>query len=362
VPTEGEPTTLVTTVEPIHGDQRVTARLVCVAGPDLGRVFVVDGPEITIGRGEVDVFLRGPDVSRLHARLVTEAATTHVHDAGSANGTFVNGERITGPTELAFGDRIQIAKTVLVFTHHDEVVSRMQQLQRVDAMTAVASGVAADFRNMLQVLVLGIDEIAEHDGPVTEKRATIEGMRRAAAAAVGFANRLARLAEHDLLDDELIELRPLVLDTIETFRPLLGEAIVVRTELASGLEVRGSRDELRRMLMSLYANARDAMPVSGELVISAQPVDRERGLVLATRGEFVQLRVVDSGGGMSEAARERCFEPLYTTKRKTHKAVGLGLTAVHAIVTRHRGSLALASTERGTTIDIWLPRASAVPG
>src|SRR5512143_906271 len=83
-----------------------TLRLVCVAGPDLGRTFRIAAPPLTIGRGMVDLALRATDVSRHHARIVMQASAYALEDLGSANGTFVNGTKIDGARPLTPGDRI----------------------------------------------------------------------------------------------------------------------------------------------------------------------------------------------------------------------------------------------------------------
>src|SRR5262245_51172214 len=151
----------VTDVVPIVVDgetskQAVRARMVCVAGADLGRAFAVGKKPVVIGRGLVDLQLHASDVSRQHARMVMRDNAFMLEDLGSQNGTFVNGIRVIEPTSLRVGDRVQIGSTILVFAYHDELEQRMQQLQRLEALGSLAGGLAHDFNNVLTSVICGL--------------------------------------------------------------------------------------------------------------------------------------------------------------------------------------------------------------
>src|SRR5439155_5028156 len=103
---------------------------------------------------------------------------------------------------------------------------------------------------------------------------------------------------------------------------------------------------LRRAVLNLLQNALDAMPNGGTL-----------SLVCQSTATQVQLRVQDTGIGISAERLGRIFEPLYTTKPG---GTGLGLYIVQEIVVAHGGQIAVQSVEhQGTTFIITLPRASA---
>ena len=75
----------------------------------------VDVSDVTVmGRSEeADVVLADPYASDFHMRLVAQESGIMLHDLGSTNGTYVNGRRVTAPTELRRGDTIQLGKTVM---------------------------------------------------------------------------------------------------------------------------------------------------------------------------------------------------------------------------------------------------------
>jgi pSer/pThr/pTyr-binding forkhead associated (FHA) protein len=121
------------------------ATLVIHEGAGAGSEHPVDG-ELTLGReqGSADLVIDDPGISRQHARFLAEGGAVRVEDLGSSNGTFVNGERISGEVELAAGDEVQVGGTVL-------------GVEGADAPTAL--------------MPPGADATAEHPGPVPRRRA-----------------------------------------------------------------------------------------------------------------------------------------------------------------------------------------------
>lgn len=93
----------------------VTPRIVVVRGNDRGATLVLDGPEVSIGRGkDSTLVLRDLSVSRRHVLLRMSGTTVYLRDEGSGNGTLVNGVRLEGEVELTDGAQIAIGDTILV--------------------------------------------------------------------------------------------------------------------------------------------------------------------------------------------------------------------------------------------------------
>ena len=174
---------------------RAEFRLVCVSGQDLGREFRIERYPAVIGRGAVEVSLEASDVSRTHARISRNGEVLWVEDLSSSNGTFIDGDAIAGRTMLRPGDRVQLGTTILILARHDDLNERMQRLQRLEAMMAALSGMAHDFRNALQVVSFGLDELLTVDE--AERRSAVEEMKRATEAANSLASRLIRLGRNE---------------------------------------------------------------------------------------------------------------------------------------------------------------------
>jgi signal transduction histidine kinase len=121
--------------------------------------------------------------------------------------------------------------------------------------------------------------------------------------------------------------------------------VLLRTEIEPGLpSIKGSRDKLKQVLLNLIANALDAMPEGGELVMCAA---RDDGTI--------RLAVKDTGVGIPRENLNRIFDAFFTTKGKV-SGVGLGLSVSYGIVSQHRGSIEVQSTPgKGSTFTVVLP-------
>jgi CheY-like chemotaxis protein len=151
-------------------------------------------------------------------------------------------------------------------------------------------------------------------------------------------------------------------DTVTGIRDVLSGSLHVNIVLAIDVAptiwpVRVDKSEIELALVNLVLNARDAMPEGGRLSISAENVnlaatDAREGLT----GEFVALRVADTGCGIPDDIVAKVFEPFFTTKA-AEKGTGLGLSQVYGFARRSGGTVAIASAVgRGTTVSLYLPR------
>jgi len=120
--------------------------------------------------------------------------------------------------------------------------------------------------------------------------------------------------------------------------------------------------EFELALLNLAFNARDAMPSGGTLTITAKPIvlrgkANEEGL----RGDFVAVRIADSGEGIAPEVLPRVFEPFFTTK-EFGKGTGLGLSQVYGFARQSGGAATITSAlRRGTAITLFLPRSFEAP-
>ncbi|MDZ7826639.1 MAG: ATP-binding protein [Gammaproteobacteria bacterium] len=120
---------------------------------------------------------------------------------------------------------------------------------------------------------------------------------------------------------------------------------------------------LESSLVHLVLNARDAMPDGGRLIIGAtsrtlsEPLV-DRGETLAP-GDYLAIRVADTGAGMDASTLARAFEPFFTT-REVGDGSGLGLSMVYGFARQSRGHVRLRSTPgAGTEVELFLPRAES---
>jgi CheY-like chemotaxis protein len=124
-----------------------------------------------------------------------------------------------------------------------------------------------------------------------------------------------------------------------------GIQIELTTQLGNIPRILGNPHELREVLTNIFFNAVDAMPQGGKLIITTQPQTED----------WVEVRIEDTGIGMTEEVKRRVFDPFFTTKGVTNS--GLGLSVSYGIIKRHGGEILIESKPgRGTTFIIHLPK------
>jgi two-component system NtrC family sensor kinase len=165
-------------------------------------------------------------------------------------------------------------------------------------------------------------------------------------------------------------LTPAVIDLCQRLpelKEMIGRSLRgdIETEVmvpAKACAVKVDPSELELALLNLAVNARDAMPNGGTLSITARPVTlkgkaTEEGL----RGEFVAIRVADTGTGIAPDILPHVFEPFYTTK-EIGKGTGLGLSQVYGFAKQSGGTVTISSrVGNGTVITLFLPRTHELP-
>jgi len=148
---------------------------------------------------------------------------------------------------------------------------------------------------------------------------------------------------------------------VETFPKLVAFESHCATDL---WDVIGDATQLHQVLLNLCVNARDAMPKGGKLSIRVENVELDelyaRENMDASPGQYVIIKVTDTGAGMPKEIQDRIFEPFFTTKGPS-KGTGLGLSTCLAIVKSHGGFITCYSEPgRGSAFKVYLPVGTAI--
>jgi two-component system, cell cycle sensor histidine kinase and response regulator CckA len=239
---------------------------------------------------------------------------------------------------------------------------QFRQAQKMEAVGRLAGGVAHDFNNLLMV-ISGYTEVMlgqlEFDHPLHQKAQAIQ---QAADRATTLTRQLLAFSRKQMLELKIVDVNAVVQDIERLLQPLIGKNIEFITRLAESAGcTRADAGQLEQVLMNLVVNAKDAMPSGGQITIQTRHItldDAHRGeenFILP--GHYVLLSVSDNGVGMDRETQSRMFEPFFTTKEKG-KGTGLGLSTVYGII-KQSGGYVMAHSEvgRGTTFNIYLPRA-----
>jgi two-component system, cell cycle sensor histidine kinase and response regulator CckA len=224
---------------------------------------------------------------------------------------------------------------------------QFRQAQRLESIGRVTGAVAHDFNNLLTVITgyasMGIGGLTPLD-PMYEVLTQIDA---AAKRAADLATRLLGFSR-----PQPAHLVDLVLnERVRNFETMLAHVLGKTVRLCLLLDCRAAvihadTVQIEQILMNLAVNARDAMPRGGKLTIETCSIPA---------AHQVQLRVSDTGMGMTPAVMARIFEPFFTTKDEG-KGTGLGLATVYGIVKQTRGSIEVASeVGQGTTFTLVFP-------
>ncbi|MCG8614801.1 MAG: ATP-binding protein, partial [Desulfobacterales bacterium] len=157
-----------------------------------------------------------------------------------------------------------------------------------------------------------------------------------------------------------VEIKFIVKEALKLLTASLPATIQIRETVKSDGKIMGDPTQIHQVLMNLCTNGAHAMEEQGgTLRVALEDIRIERNfaekIINMTPGDYLHLKVSDTGGGIPACDLERIFEPFYTTKPEG-KGTGLGLSLVHGIVKNHKGHITVDSRPgEGTCFDIYWP-------
>lgn len=234
------------------------------------------------------------------------------------------------------------------------------QRQRVMAVDRLASGVAHEFNNVLQIIRGYATFARDSVGADSDVHEDLEEILYATDRAAALTKRLLEFSRAEDQEGELVDICEVLGSLHSLLTPVIDQSIDLH--IAPGnesLTVTGVDGSLRQVLLNLCLNARDAMEGEGRLWVRAERFDSpsrrdDIGWGLAA-GSYCRIWISDTGSGIPADRAERVFDPFFSTK-EIGKGTGLGLAVVRGTVQRLRGSVTLHSVvDRGTSFVIYLP-------
>ena len=245
----------------------------------------------------------------------------------------------------------------------EQAEEQLRQSQKMEAIGQLTGGIAHDFNNML-ASIYGSIQLMQRKvsaGKFEGLESLLERAATSSQRAAALTQRLLAFARRQPLNIQRVEIAPLVESLEDMMMRTLGPKMTLNFVFGADLwPARIDAGQLETALLNLVINARDAMPEGGQLTIEAQNfrIDSVKAASLfeVGVGDYVALRVTDTGAGMPANVSVRAFEPFFTTK-PIGQGTGLGLSMVYGFVKQAGGHVGIKSEiGKGTTISLFLPR------
>jgi PAS domain S-box-containing protein len=248
----------------------------------------------------------------------------------------------------------------------ERVEATLRQMQRLEAVGQLTSGVAHDFNNLLTVILGNITFVEKAlarqgvNGQIAER---ISHMRTAAERGAKLTAQMLAFSRRQKLEPKPVDLN----DTVAGMRDLLQSTMGGSVRLESVLKpdlwpALVDPTQIELIILNLAINARDAMEVGGGLTVETANVTLKAPPSRPEEpqpGDYVMLTVSDTGPGMTDEVLAKAFEPFFTTKA-VGKGSGLGLAQVYGFAKQSGGGVRIDTRlGEGTTVKVYLPRAAS---
>jgi two-component system CheB/CheR fusion protein len=239
-------------------------------------------------------------------------------------------------------------------TERRRLEERLRETQNLEAIGRLAGGIAHTFNNLFQVM-FGNLHLAERRTDDDGARSSLAKVMQAAERGALVTRQLLAFAREQTLNPEWVEPSDRLGEAVSFITESLAGDVLVKTDIPSRLwPLQIDLSELQLALVNLALNARDAMPTGGTLEITAVN-ETVSDLHLGLDGEYLVIKVADTGEGIPPEILSRVFDPFFSTKDPAVNR-GLGLSQVHGFAYQSGGAVAVRSEPgEGTTVTLYLP-------
>jgi len=267
---------------------------------------------------------------------------------------------LSSPITDARGKVTAAIEIVEDITERVEIEKKRQQLQKLEAIGTLAGGIAHDFNNILAA-INGYTELALDD--VEKNSAIEEDLKEIYAAgnrAKKLVNQILLFARESEQEKKPIRIDKIINEVLKFIRSSIPTTIEIIQQINSKSLIMGDPTQAHQIMMNLCTNAAQAMEnKGGSLTVTLDDIFLDQALAHSnsglTPGNYMKLKVSDTGSGISKDIINKIFEPYFTTK-SPGGGTGIGLAVVHGIVENYGGKIFVHSEEgKGTSFLIYLP-------
>jgi signal transduction histidine kinase len=236
----------------------------------------------------------------------------------------------------------------------------LRQVEKMDALGQLASGIAHDFKNILFAINGYATLIQKKTVDSTLQKYSVKILEASEMVSKLIGNMLSftRNESHEML---CLDIHTVINNTIHLLEHSISKQISLSCQLdAESHEVNGNSAMLQNVFLNMGINAKDAIESEGKISFKTQNrVFNENDVPVVINkvspGEYIVVSIEDTGKGINETIIHKIFEPFFTTKEKG-KGTGMGLATSYTTIKEHHGLIDVKSRiGQGTTFEIYLP-------
>jgi two-component system cell cycle sensor histidine kinase/response regulator CckA len=230
---------------------------------------------------------------------------------------------------------------------------QLREAKQLEGVGQLAAGIAHDMNNILTAMMAGVHLVIQNSELTPRARGRLVQVRDECFRAAGVVRELLAFGRKQVVMPQPCRPNEIVREAQPTLRRLLGEDVELRLELEADRGVYVDRSQLRQVIVSLVAHARDSMIAGGAVTVATS----DHFYAEERPPSRVVISVTHDGPILDDETRSRMFEPYFTTREMgPGTGTGLGLSAVYGIVAQFGGTIVVHSTaDAGTTYAISLP-------
>ncbi|HEU4761640.1 MAG TPA: response regulator, partial [Gemmatimonadales bacterium] len=298
--------------------------------------------------------------SAVRARRRQYAARQHLEELGRTRQEL---ERLNGDLEnriLTRTRELSSANDRLMkeINERERAQNALTQVQKLEAIGRLTGGIAHDFNNLLHVVNMNLELVSLY-AKEEKVKPVVDRAKSAARRGARLTNQLLSFARSQSLLPRLTRVNQLINGMKDLLEISVGSGVEVEFDLCEeDASVVLDPSQLEMAVLNLAVNSRDAMPEGGKLRISTgtRYLDEDEDL---PEGDYVLLRVSDTGSGIPASILGKVFDPFFTTK-PVGRGTGLGLSQVYGFARQSGGTARIRSFEgEGTTVEMYFPEADA---
>jgi PAS domain S-box-containing protein len=271
-----------------------------------------------------------------------------------------SGELFTGlfsAESIVINNEMCVLASINDITEQKQIMEVQQRIDKLESLGILAGGIAHDFNNILTSILgnISLAKLETQEGTVVRK--LLESTEKSSFRAYRLTQQLITFASGGTPVKNMTDIKELIEDTADIVLKEKGIECVL--DIAGDLKnAEVDPGQVSQALTDLLINARQAMPSGGKVEIKAQNINLiDDGSLSKTavlpEGDYIQIKISDQGVGIPPQYLDKIFDPYFTTKPD---GSGLGLAAVHSIISKHKGLVTVESEQgRGSIFTVYLP-------